>query len=55
MEYRTIPGTDLRVSSICFGTWQFGDSQMWGKEYGEENAKLAVDTCFEVGFPYFKG
>ena len=39
MEYVTIPGTDLRVSRICLGTWAIG-GWMWG---GTEE-KQSIET-----------
>ena len=38
MEYTTLGETDLEVSRICFGTWQFGGE--WGTIDEDEAARL---------------
>lgn len=46
-EYRTLKGTDLKVSRACFGTMTFGS------QVGEELALTMVDYCLEHGINFF--
>jgi aryl-alcohol dehydrogenase-like predicted oxidoreductase len=50
MRRITLRGTDLQVSPICFGTWQF--SGQWGT-FDEQAAKDAVLTAFEQGVNFY--
>ncbi len=59
MEHVTIPGTDLRVSRICLGTWAIG-GWMWGGTEEKESIKTIhaaldkgvnlIDTAPVYGF-----
>ncbi|BFZ20835.1 hypothetical protein BsWGS_23877 [Bradybaena similaris] len=55
MQYVTLKGTDLKVSQLCLGTWQFNDSQenmTWPTQTAEES-KAIVDKCLELGINFF--
>ncbi|GFO19054.1 voltage-gated potassium channel subunit beta-1 [Plakobranchus ocellatus] len=55
MEHLTLKGTDLKVSPICLGTWQFNDSSKditWPAQSAEES-KAIVDKCIELGINFF--
>jgi hypothetical protein len=41
----TIPGTDLNVSRICLGTWQFNDNTT----YCTRNALLTGNILADIG------
>lgn len=55
MEKRTLPGTDLHVSPLCLGTWQFNDNKTTINWEGQDRqtSKAIVDKCFEVGINFF--
>ncbi|KAK7110683.1 1-deoxyxylulose-5-phosphate synthase YajO-like [Littorina saxatilis] len=55
MEKRTLPGTDLQVSPLCLGCWQFNDSKSTINWEGQtrETSKAIVDKCFDVGINFF--
>ncbi|PVD30758.1 hypothetical protein C0Q70_10033 [Pomacea canaliculata] len=55
MERLTLPGTDLQVSSLCLGCWQFNDNTNTINWAGQtkETSKAIVDKCFEVGINFF--
>jgi aryl-alcohol dehydrogenase-like predicted oxidoreductase len=41
----TIPGTDLNVSRICLGTWQFNDNKAtnaWDWDAQSEKVRLII-------------
>jgi hypothetical protein len=42
--------TDLRVSSICFGTWAFGGD--WG-QFDQEEAEATIGRALDVGINFF--
>ncbi len=50
MEYTKLGRTDLRVSRICFGTWQFGGD--WGAQEVDEN-RAAIHRAVELGINFF--
>jgi aryl-alcohol dehydrogenase-like predicted oxidoreductase len=50
MEYIELGRTGLRVSRICFGTWQFGGD--WGA-VEREDAKAAVRAALDSGITFF--
>ncbi|GFS14848.1 aldo/keto reductase [Elysia marginata] len=57
MERITLKGTDLKVSPICLGTWQFNDSAQtitstWPPQTAEDS-KAIVDKCLELGINFF--
>ncbi|XP_063421088.1 1-deoxyxylulose-5-phosphate synthase YajO-like [Mytilus trossulus] len=50
-----LPGTDLNVSRLCLGCWQFNANKAnpsWDAQ-PEEVSKAIVDKCFEVGVNFF--
>jgi aryl-alcohol dehydrogenase-like predicted oxidoreductase len=50
MQQTRLGQTDLRVSRVCFGTWQLGGD--WG-EIDTEQAKAAVRRALELGINFF--
>jgi len=50
MEHTRLGETDLEVSRICFGTWQFGGD--WGS-IEREDARAAVRGALELGIDFF--
>ena len=47
MEEKTLNGTDLRVSRVCFGTMTFGS------QVDEPSAQRIVDWCMDHGINFF--
>ncbi|RSL30118.1 aldo/keto reductase [Salibacterium salarium] len=47
MKYRTLGKTDLDVSVIGLGTWQFGGE--WGKEYSQPEVDAIFEKARETG------
>lgn len=47
MKYRRLGSTELEVSVIGLGTWQFGGE--WGREYTQEEADAVLDKGQELG------
>src|SRR4051812_47869340 len=47
MKYRTLGTTNLRVSVIGVGTWQFGGE--WGKEFSQNEATAILERAKELG------
>ncbi|NBI28099.1 aldo/keto reductase [Chengkuizengella marina] len=47
MKYRRLGKTDLKVSIIGVGTWQFGGE--WGETYTEQDAAQILEKAKEVG------
>ncbi|GAB1603561.1 uncharacterized protein LOC115216743 [Argonauta hians] len=55
MELKTLPGTDIAVSPLCIGTWQFNNgitNNTWEPQT-EELSNSIVDKAFEVGINFF--
>jgi len=52
MKYRTIPGTDLRLSVVGFGAWALG-GEHWGPVTPGPVAQAAVDLALELGINWF--
>lgn len=53
MEYRTLGKSDLRVSRLGLGTWQFGESRWgWGSTVTEEDAHQILQTAFDAGLNF---
>lgn len=50
MRYTQFGGTDLEVSTICFGTWQFGGE--WGSTEEKESAD-AMRRALDLGVNFF--
>jgi aryl-alcohol dehydrogenase-like predicted oxidoreductase len=50
MEFTQLGRTGLRVSRICFGSWQFGGD--WG-DVEHEEARAAVRTALDCGVTFF--
>lgn len=47
MQYRRLGSTDLKVSAIGIGTWQFGGE--WGKDFSQSEVNDILNQCKEVG------
>ncbi|MBT3274360.1 MAG: aldo/keto reductase [Spirochaetales bacterium] len=47
MKYRTLGSTDIDVSVIGVGTWQFGGE--WGQDYTEAEADSIIKTAKDAG------
>ncbi|MGO4181048.1 aldo/keto reductase [Paenibacillus sp. TAF43_2] len=47
MKYRRLGSTELNVSVIGIGTWQFGGE--WGREYSQNEVDLILDKGRELG------
>lgn len=47
MHYRTLGSTELRVSVIGLGTWQFGGE--WGRNFSQGEADAILDRAAELG------
>lgn len=55
MELVQLPGSDLKVSPICIGTWQFNagiSNNTWDAQT-EELSKKIIDKAFDVGINFF--
>ncbi|XP_005097453.1 1-deoxyxylulose-5-phosphate synthase YajO [Aplysia californica] len=55
MDRVLLKGTDLKVSPVCLGTWQFNDGKsniQWPVQSAEES-KAIVDKCFDLGINFF--
>ncbi|ESP04305.1 hypothetical protein LOTGIDRAFT_237410 [Lottia gigantea] len=55
MERVTLNGTDLNVSRVCLGCWQFNNDKTtinWESQ-SMQQSKAIVDRCFEVGINFF--
>ena len=50
MRYVRLGQTDLKVSSIAFGTWAFGGD--WGAA-DRHDSKAAIDRALELGINLF--
>ena len=51
MDYRIVPGTDLRVSLLGFGNFIFG-TNWWGEFSDEEGVKLQ-NRAYDLGVTFF--
>jgi aryl-alcohol dehydrogenase-like predicted oxidoreductase len=53
MEYTQFGRTSLRVSTICYGTWQFGGD--WGRvdQLQWDAGKATVHKALELGINFF--
>ncbi len=47
MKYRRLGKTDLRVSVVGMGTWQFGGE--WGKDFEQDEVTAMFDRAAELG------
>lgn len=47
MKYRRLGRTDLKVSVVGVGTWQFGGE--WGQTYTQDEADAVLRRCKEAG------
>ena len=47
--------TDIEVSALGIGTWQWGDRRYWGygRDYGEEDVETAFRTAVDAGIDFF--
>lgn len=50
MKYRTLGSTDLKVSVIGLGTWQFGGE--WGKDFTESEVSDIISAAREDGINF---
>ena len=48
MKYRRLGKTNLKVSVVGIGTWQYGGE--WGKNFDEGEVKKILDRGFDLGF-----
>lgn len=55
MDRITLGNTDLQISPLGLGTWQWGDRMVWqyGKGYGEEDVRALFQTSVEAGINFF--
>lgn len=50
MEYEVLGKSDLKVTKIGLGAWQFGTEWWgWGKDFGEKDAIDAIEASLEKG------
>lgn len=47
MKYRRLGSTNLRVSVVGLGTWQFGGE--WGKNFSQDEVDRILDRAKELG------
>jgi myo-inositol catabolism protein IolS len=53
MEYVKLGKSDLMVSKIGLGTWQFGDKDWgWGTDYGEREALEVIERALDLGINF---
>ena len=50
MKYRKLGKTNLKVSVVGIGTWQYGGE--WGKNFDEGEVKKILDRGFDLGFNF---
>jgi aryl-alcohol dehydrogenase-like predicted oxidoreductase len=50
MKYRQLGRTSLKVSRLCYGTWQFGGD--WGS-FETREAQAAIRQALELGITFF--
>jgi aryl-alcohol dehydrogenase-like predicted oxidoreductase len=52
---RHIGDTDLEVSAVGVGTWQWGDTSIWqyGQGYGTQDVNEAFETSLDAGINFF--
>ena len=55
MDYHRLGKSDLVVSSVGLGTWQWGSRRYWGygKSYGKEDVIRIKDKAIELGINLF--
>lgn len=54
MEYTTLGKTNIRISKVGVGTWQWGSKEWgWGKEYLKEDLKKAFERAIDLGINFF--
>ena len=55
METVQLGKTGVRVTPLGIGTWQWGDSMMWGygKNYAEAEIRAAFDASLAAGITFF--
>jgi aryl-alcohol dehydrogenase-like predicted oxidoreductase len=51
MHYRTIPGTDLRVSLLGFGNFVFGTN--WWGDFSDDDGVALQNKAFDLGVNFF--
>src|SRR5262245_57744054 len=50
MKYRILGKTNLRVSVVGIGTWQFGGE--WGKDFAQDEVNRMFDKARELGINF---
>ena len=50
MKYRRLGSTNLRVSVVGIGTWQFGGE--WGKNFAQAEVDAMFDACRQRGINF---
>mgnify|MGYP003587538229 CR=1 FL=1 len=53
-EFITLGKTDMRVSALGIGAWQWGDRYMWGYGggYGDADLRRAFELTLEAGINF---
>ena len=51
MQYRTVPGTDLKLSLLGFGNFVFGTN--WWGEFTDEQGVALQNQAFDLGVTFF--
>ncbi len=50
LEYVKLGGSDLKVSRMALGTWQWGSREWgWGKGYGKDDVMAALNRGLDLG------
>lgn len=52
MEYRELPGTNIRLSVIGFGCWAAG-GQHWGNDASQDDFRAAISQALALGINWF--
>ncbi len=54
-EHIALGATELRISPLGVGTWQWGDRMLWGfgRGYGEQDVREAFEVSLEAGADFF--
>ncbi|MBT3271955.1 MAG: aldo/keto reductase [Spirochaetales bacterium] len=52
MNYRTIPNTGIKVSTVALGCWQFAGGAMWGDQEEKDNIQTA-HAALDLGINLF--
>ncbi len=52
MKYRTLPGTELSLSVVGFGSWAIG-GDYWGDDVTDARSAAAIERALELGINWF--